>query len=165
VKRTTWGVVLGMAAAAAGGAGLWWLQQDDFDYAAAFERPEAVETQTAPGVVLAVAALAGRSEAEVARTLGDARCEDALHSRRCRYDQVSVTFVEGRAEWLLADFGGSGYTLAPATLAALGLPEAPPQHRSPREMRWQDLAGFGEVRLFADTQGIVTHALVKLAAR
>lgn len=167
MRRRTWGVVLGMGVAAAAGAAWWFGQADDFDYAAAFETPEVTDPGAPPGVVLAVAGIAGRSEAELASQLGRGDCEDSLYSRRCRYPNVdaSVTYVDGKAEWILAEFRDSGYPLTVASLAALGLPEGEPAQRAPREWTWQDHAGFAEIHLYADTQGVVSHALVKRTAR
>lgn len=166
MRRRTWGVVLGLGLAAAGAA-VWYGQKDEFDYAAAFELPEAGEAPTPPGIVLAVPELAGRTEAELAAKLGRADCEDSLYSRRCRYPNAdaSITYVDGKADWLLAEFRDSGYGLAPATLAALGLPEGEPAERAPRQWTWRDHAGYHEIHLYADAQGVVTHALVKRAAR
>lgn len=167
MNKAAW-ILAGVVAAAGAGYGIWQWQQDDFDYEAAFETPEATELPPAPGVILRVPELAGRGPEEVAQKLGRATdCEEALHSRRCRYPdaRASVLFIDGKADWFLADFGDSGYPLQAETLAALGLPEGKPEESGKRELVWRNLKGYGEVRLVGDNQGIVTHALIKISAR
>ncbi|HSW14534.1 MAG TPA: hypothetical protein VLI06_16925 [Solimonas sp.] len=167
MPRAAW-IGLGVLAVAGAGWGLWHWQQDDFDYEAAFEMPESQQAVDAPGVLLRVPELAGRSPEEVEQKLGRAvDCEDSLYSRRCRYPdaRTSVLFIDGKADWFLADFGDSGYPLQAETLAALGLPEGKPADSDKRELVWRDFAGFREVRLVGNTEGIVTHALIKVSAR
>lgn len=167
MNKGAW-VLLGVVAAAGAGYGVWQLQQDDYDYEAAFETPEAQQLPQAPGVILRVPELAGRSEAEVTQKLGQAQdCEDSLHSRRCRYPdaRASVLFIEGKARWFTADFGDSGYPLQAETLAALGLPEGKPQQAGKRELVWTGVAGYEEIHLYGNSEGLVTHALIKTAVR
>lgn len=166
--RKTAGVLLGAVALGAAAWGVWQWQQDDFNYEAAFETPAATATADAPGVILRVPELAGRTPEEVAQKLGTATdCQDSLYSRRCRYPdaRASVLFIDGKADWFMADFGESGYPLQAETLAALGLPEGKPQESGKRELVWRDFAGYREVRLVGNSEGIVTHALIKVSAR
>lgn len=168
MRKAATAVLLAGLALGAAAWGLWQWQQDDFDYAAAFERPEAGETTEPPGVILRIPELAGRTAAELEGRLGaPGRCEDSLYSRRCRYSHAAtqVLFIDGKADWFLVPFGDSGYPLVPEALAALGLPEGKPTQSSKRELVWEGLAGYREVRLVADNQGIVTHALIKVSAR
>ncbi|AXQ29103.1 hypothetical protein D0B54_10570 [Solimonas sp. K1W22B-7] len=165
--KAAW-ILLGVVAAAGAGYGVWQMQQDDFDYEAAFEKPEGAELPQAPGVILRVPELAGRSPDEVTQKLGRPQdCEDSLYSRRCRYPdaRASVLFIDGKASWFTADFADSGYPLQAETLAALGLPEGKPQQVGKRELVWTGIAGYQEIHLYGDSQGIVTHALIKTAAR
>ncbi len=167
MNRAAW-ILLGVVAVAGAGFGAWQWQKDDYDYEAAFETPEAQQLPAAPGVILRVPELAGRSEAEVAQKLGNAQdCEDSLHSRRCRYPdaRAAVLYIDGKASWFTADFGDSGYPLQAETLAALGLPEGKPQQAGKRELVWTGLPGYQEIHLYGDSQGIVTHALIKVAVR
>jgi len=172
MRKGVAGVLLASLALGAAAWGLWQWQKDDFDYAAAFERPEQGDSAEPPGVILRVPELAGRTPQELEGRLGaPGRCEDSLYSRRCRYSHAGaqVLFIDGKADWFLVPFGDSGYPLVPEALAALGLPEnivaGKPTQSSKRELVWENLAGYREVRLVADNQGIVTHALIKVSAR
>lgn len=127
---------------------------DDFDYAAAFERPSA---DAVAGAALDLRALAGRTPAEVEAMIGAASdCEDALHSRRCDYAQspVQIVFIDGRADWFTVRTAGEELPLAPETLARFGLPVSEPQEVTPRENVWRDFAGFREVRMVGDEYGV-----------
>ncbi len=130
------------------------LQADDFDYAAAFERPTGVErTPTAPNLM----ALSGRSAADVEALLGPpSECEDTLYSRRCQYAQspVEIVFIDGRADWFTLRGSGEGLPLAAETLAHFGLPVTEPDHATEQENLWRDLAGFKEVRMVGDEYGV-----------
>ncbi|HEY0973689.1 MAG TPA: hypothetical protein VGE57_04295 [Solimonas sp.] len=136
---------------------LWWLrlpvEHDSFDYAAAFEQTPAASA----GAGVDVLALAGRSPEEIERLLGPvAECEQALHSRRCRYAQspVEIVFIAERADWFTIPVYGQDLMLDERSLARFGLPSAPATEVDAMQSVWRDLAGLKEVRLVGDENGV-----------
>ena len=134
---------------------LWPSLADDFDYAAAFERPAAAALPV--GAAPDLTTLSGRSPAEVEALLGaPSECEDTLYSRRCQYAQspVEIVFIEGRADWFTLRGVGEGLPLNAETLAHFGLPVTEPDSITEKESIWRDLAGFREVRMVGDEYGV-----------
>ncbi len=154
-------MVLAVGAVAALAVALWWSRpesRDSFDYAAAFEQSQATPTN---GVN--VLALAGKDPQSVEQLLGPTdRCEQSLHSHRCRYAQspVEIVFIAGRADWLTIRSRGQDVPFTADGLAYFGLPVSEPDEVSARESVWRDLAGLKEVRLVGDENG-VAYARIK----
>lgn len=116
---------------------------DDYDYAAAFESldPES----RAP--LFRIADIAGRSEAEVAATLGPPwDCESSLYSRRCHYapGATEIVYIDGRADWLTVRALGDA-ALADDLLERIGLEPKPAGEGSDRVRVWRTLGGLREV--------------------
>jgi len=154
--------VLAVGAIAVLAATLWWLRpepSDSFDYVAAFEQPPA--TAAIDGVN--VLTLTGEDPATIEQLLGPTeRCEQALHSLRCRYAQspVEIVFIAGRADWFTIRSRGQDIPFTADGLAYFGLPLAEPDEVTARESVWRDLAGLKEVRLVGDENG-VAYARIK----
>lgn len=129
--------------------------------------PRAGMSAPSPGrVVVDARPLAGQAELGIRSLLGNpTTCEDVSKGRRCSYAQngTDVVFVDGMADWItVADLGHAPFS--PAALARVGLPtNEDPIESTPELMRWQNIAGFREVTLYAGPAGQAGRIEMKMA--
>jgi hypothetical protein len=107
--------------------------------------------------------LAGKSPVEVTRILGEsmAVADSSLASQNAaaidyRNGSVRVYYRAGIADWIVVRDLAQLHFQAEA-LRGVGLPVALPTHRSDDVMRWTNLGGFREVRMYAQPDGSVDH--------
>lgn len=112
---------------------------------------------------ISVSALAGASEPDVARQLGQAsRCEPSKYGRKCFYtgDAVEIMFIDGAADWFTVTPQNVAYS--PSSLGQLGLPRGQaPAFSNDQVMRWTGLGGLREVSAFSDSNGGVRYFYIK----
>jgi hypothetical protein len=125
---------------------------------------------TLPKLVLNVPAVAGKTEAEVARLLGPSeRSDGVVVGDRVKHmyhgGTIEVVFVNGRADWIKLHeafrlpFNGEA-------LRKLGLPAAKPNYVNPTHvMSWNKLPNIKEVTLYAGPNGRVSSAIVCVRTR
>ena len=110
-----------------------------------------------------VPALAGASEADAARQLGQAsRCEPSKYGRKCFFkgEAVEIMFIDGAADWFTVTPQSAAYS--PSSLDRLGLPRGQtPAFSSDQVMRWSGLGGVREVSVFPDGKGGVRYFYIK----
>lgn len=141
----------------------WWRQwlPDTYDYQAAFEAPPQGDAQA----LIPVAAIVGKSQQALREQLGEpSTCERAEFSTRCRYAQndLQITFIDDKADWLTVSLRDRGLPLSAATLAVLGLPVREPDEVTEHESIWRHHAGYRELRLVGGTEG-ASYARIKYA--
>ena len=110
-----------------------------------------------------VPALAGASEADAARQLGQAsRCEPSKYGRKCFYmgDAVQIMFIDGAADWFTVTPQKAAYS--PSSLDQLGIPQGQaPAFSNGQVIRWTGLVGLREVSVYPDGSGGVRYFYIK----
>jgi hypothetical protein len=123
----------------------------------------------APAVVVDIRGIAGKSQAEVARVLGEPTASETtrhggrnLPKMKYRGGDIEIVFVDGKADWITV-FGKGRLPFDTQVLGALGLPSTRPSFSSPSAViRWENIPGVREVSVFPGQGGRAHYAYISV---
>lgn len=110
-----------------------------------------------PKVILDVQAIAGKSQEEVEKILGEpSGSEETKRGSKKFYrdETVEIVFIEGKADWITIKTGEIPVPFSVSAIESIGLESRGTDFRSAEEIRWGKNVDFVAVSAFGSEEGV-----------